>query len=330
MSHVYVLRHIQYPRFKIGKANDIISRSRNFHWDTIDFANSLGLAVPSEMDAYTLEKILHRTFRYASVSADDVIASGGSPDGASEWFDIGCWPRLLRYLQDNQDLHSHEIVDGESLALIVKKLSQPSEAARVREQLKNEKEARRIERQEAHLAFRRAQMAELEYGLRMIRPKLAEELEHHRKERNIVGICHGRYGRFLVLANATPSPSKEMLWRLPFQDTQYSYRHGGGSVIDGYKQITHSKGTICTASVPRLELDRDSTYEPDHIIYQVFQDELTWLRHLQEIPETWLDAIFPIGFVNLSGEMEEASDCAVECLMQLRREAELKELRPLL
>ena len=329
MSHVYILRHIHHPRFKIGKANDIISRARNFRWDTIDFSNSLGLSVPSEMDAYTLEKILHRTFQHARVSADEVIADGGSPDGASEWFAISCWPRLLRYLEDNHDLYPHEIVDGESMGLVVKKLAQPSEAALVREQLKSEKEARRIERREAHLALHRAQMAELEQGLRLIRPKLVEELEHHRRERNVVGICHGRFGSHLVLANVTPSPSKEMLWRIPFQETQYSYRHGGGSVIDGYKQITHSKGRICAVSVPRLVLDKDSTYETDNIIYQVFQDELTWLGHLQEIPETWLDAIFPISFANLSDEMEEASDRAVERLMQFRQEVALSELRPL-
>ena len=329
MSHVYILRHTQHPRFKIGKANDIISRARNFRWDTIDFSNSLGLSVPSEMDAYTLEKILHRTFRHARVSAEEVIAGGGNPDGASEWFAISCWPRLLRYLEDNQDLYPHEIIDGESMGLVVKKMAQPSEAALVREQLKSEKEARRIERREAHLALHRAQMTELEQALRLIRPKLVEELEHHRQERNVIGICHGRFGSHLVLASVAPSPSKEMLWRLPFQDTQYSKRHGGGSVIDGYKQITHSKGRVCTVSIPRLKLDKDSIYEPDNIIHQVFKDELTWLGHLQEIPETWLDAIFPIGFTKLSGEMEEASDRAVERLMQFRQEVALSELRPL-
>lgn len=329
MSHVYILRHIQQPRFKIGKANDIISRARNFRWDTIDFSNSFGISVPSEMDAYTLEKILHRTFRHARVSADEVIAGGGNADGASEWFAISCWPRLLRYLEDNHDLHPHEIIDGESLGLVVKKLTQPSEAALAREQWKSEKEARRVERQEAHLALHRAQMAELGQSLRLIRPKLVEELEHHRQERNVVGICHGRFGSHLVLACASPSPTKEMLWRLPFQDTQYSTRYGGGSVIDGYKQITHSKGRICAVSIPRLKHDKDSTYEPDNIIHQVFKDELTWLGQLQEIPETWLEAIFPIGFTKLRGEMEEASDRAVERLMQFRQEVALSELRPL-
>ncbi|MEA1030621.1 GIY-YIG nuclease family protein [Pseudomonas sp. N-137] len=328
-SHVYILRHVQHPRFKIGKANNIIDRARNFRLEAIDFSNSLGLSVASEMDAYALEKILQRIFRHASVDVGQVIASGGSRDGASEWFDVSCWSRLMRYLEDNRDLHPHEIVSGKSLALLVNKLLQPTEAALARAQLKKAKEARRIERQEALLAFRREQMVALEQSLRLVRAKLVEELEHHRRERNVVGVCHGRYGPFLVLANAKSLPTKEVLWRLELQDTQYKYHYGGGSLITGYKQLARSEGTICIVSMPRLELQEDSPFSTDRVIYHVFQDELTWIWNLREIPEVWLDAIFPIEFLHDTDLKGEESELAAERLMQAHREAGLTELSPL-
>lgn len=99
--HVYLLRHAQHPRFKIGKANDILSRARSFDWSSIDFDGSLGLSMASEAAAYSLERILHRTFHYARFPIDVVVSSGDRTDGASEWFDISCMPRLLRYLADN-------------------------------------------------------------------------------------------------------------------------------------------------------------------------------------------------------------------------------------
>jgi hypothetical protein len=328
-SHVYILRHVDQPRFKIGKANNIVGRARNFSWETIDFHNSLGLSVASEMDAYVLEKILQRTFHRASVKACDVIASGGSRDGASEWFDVSCWSRLMRYLEDNGDLHPHEVISGESLALLVNKLMQPTEAALARAQLKQEKDVRLIKREEARVEFHRKQMAELEDVLRLIRPKLRAELEHHRQERNVIGICHGRYGPHLVLVSSKPIPTQKMLWRLELLDTHYSYPSGGGSLINGYKQMTHAGGTICTVSVPRFAPREDSPFDSDHVIYKVFQEELTWLSDLRDIPEAWLDAIFPIGFIYDTDSKGGESDLAVERLMQVYREAALTDLRPL-
>ncbi|AZE10480.1 hypothetical protein C4K10_2200 [Pseudomonas chlororaphis subsp. aureofaciens] len=328
-SHVYILRHAQHPRFKIGKANDIIGRARNFRLEAIDFSNSFGLSVASEIDAYALERILQRIFRHARLDADQVIASGDGRDGASEWFDISCWSRLMRYLEDNRDLHPHEIVSGESLALLVNKLLQSTETVLARAQLKKEKEVRRIERQETQLLFRREQMVELEQNLRLIRLKLVEELERNRRERNVVGICHGRYGPFLVLANAKPLPAKEVLWRLELQDTQYRYHYGGGSLITGYKQLTRLEGTICVVSLPRLEPQEDSPFCTDRLIYHIFQDELAWIGHLRSIPEVWLDAIFPVGFLHDTDSKGEESELAAERLMQAHREAGLTELRPL-
>ena len=160
-SHVYILKDAFHQRFKIGKANNIVARARSFRWKSIDFSSSLGLVVASEEDAYAFEKILHRTFHYARLTTDQVLATGGLSDGGSEWFDTNCWPRLLKYLEDNHDLHPHEIVSGESLALLVTQITQSSERALARANLKAEKEARRIERLESQLELRREQMLSL-------------------------------------------------------------------------------------------------------------------------------------------------------------------------
>lgn len=103
-ENVYILRDLKHFRFKIGKANKILARVRSFRWESIDFHQSFGLRLVSETNAFTLEKILHRTFLLASVHPLEVVASGGSADGASEWFSTSCLPRLLQYLKDNQDL----------------------------------------------------------------------------------------------------------------------------------------------------------------------------------------------------------------------------------
>lgn len=292
-SHVYILRDVEHPRFKIGKANDILARARSFRLETIDFLKSLGLAVASEADAYVLERVLQRVFRHASIDVEQVIASGGGADGASEWFDISCWSRLIRYLEENRDLHPHETITGESLAVLVKSLSQSRDNAAARTLLKKEKEAHRIERQEAQRAFRHAQTIELEQKLCLIKPKLIEEIEHHRKERNVVGVCRGRYGSWLVLANAEAPPAGEMLWRLEISETHFKYRYGAGSIISCCKQSILPEGTICAVSVPWLDFQEGGSSEIGRTIHRIFLSEISWLRQLREIPEVWMDAIFP-------------------------------------
>jgi len=322
-SHVYILRDAQHPRFKIGKANDILSRARSFGWQTIDFSNSLGLSVASVSDAYTLEKILQRTFHLSHVDPEEVIASGGCTDGASEWFNLSCWPRLLRYLEDNRDLYPHEIVCGKTLAALVRKLLEPTEGALAREQLKKETQARQAERHEKQVAFRREQMTKLEQDLCLIQPKIRDEIEHHRLQRNVVGVCHGRSGASLVLASKEPMQSGALLWRLNHHDTQYSNYYGSGAVISSFRQMTYLGGTICAISLPQLESQEDSLLGRDHIIYKVFRDEFTWLRQLQDIPEAWLDSTFTRGLLAASDIDEEKSIQAADSLMGAHRRDEI-------
>lgn len=198
MSHVYILRDLKHPRFKIGKANDILVRARSFRWESIDFRRSLGLRLGSETDAYSLENVLHRTFCFASVNPLEVVASGGSADGASEWFNISCWARLLQYLKDNQDLHPHESITGDELASLLEKQRQPSEDVIAPEQLKMEKEARRLKREMEHLIYRHKQLEGIRASLEIVRPRIADEFERLKMNGSIVGICDTGMGSCLV------------------------------------------------------------------------------------------------------------------------------------
>jgi hypothetical protein len=326
-SHVYILKDAFHQRFKIGKANNIVARARSFRWKSIDFSSSLGLVVASEEDAYAFEKILHRTFRYARLTTDQVLATGGLSDGGSEWFDMNCWPRLLKYLEDNHDLHSHEIVSGESLALLVTQITQSSELALARANLKAEKEAHRIERLEVQLELRRKQMGEVKKILLSAQPKLFRELEHHRQERQIVGVCNGRYGNSLVLAARQSSEEKRFLWRLELQDTQYHYKHGGGSVITGVRQMSLAGGAICTVSLPRLELQEDGPFaDVNQLIHEAFDRELSWLRSLPTVSEEWLDLMLPVFW----DDPDEKDESAIEvCILEAIRHAQSIKLPPL-
>lgn len=294
-SHVYILRHLKHPRFKIGKANKILARARSFRWESIDFHQSLGLRLVSETDAYTLEKILHRTFRLANVDPLEVVASGGTADGASEWFSSSCLPRLLQYLKDNQDLHPHVMVSGGELAALLEKQLRPSQADVAREQLKKEKEARRIEREAELITFRHTQLEGLRASLKVIHPKISQELERQKQNGNIVGICDTSMGSYLVLADTVPLPSGTLLWGLKPLSTHYDYPRGGGSIMSSFSQMTWPKGTIFKVELPRAHLRDDSVSETDEIIYEVFREEFEWFNQLQRIPEEWMSAIFPRG-----------------------------------
>ena len=291
-SHVYILRDLKHPRFKIGKANNILTRARCFRLESIDFQRSFGLRIASESDAFTLEKILQRTFRYASVDPLEVVATGGSADGVSEWFNTSCWPRLLQYLKENQDLHPHDTISGGELAAMLEKQLEPSQAVIAREQQKQEKEARRIKRELVHSAYRLTQLEGLRASLTVVQPKITQELERQKHNGNIVGVCDTDMGSHLVLADEVPLPSGALLWGVKPLSTHYEYPGGGGSIMSGYSQMTCSDGTISKVGLPRAYLYSDSLSEIDKIIYEVLQEEFEWLKQLQSIPDAWMRVIF--------------------------------------
>lgn len=99
-SHVYILSHKSEPRFKIGKANVILSRVRTIGLDEFDLKASIAIEAPSEKKANIIEKSLHRLFDNWRISSDLIPVK----DGATEWFDAKCRPRLDAFIEGNLDL----------------------------------------------------------------------------------------------------------------------------------------------------------------------------------------------------------------------------------
>lgn len=97
MSYVYLIRHATEPRFKIGKSNEPIGRSKSFG-DDLDLENSLQIHLGHR--AYGIEKGLHAildAYRLPPVSTND---------GATEWFRLECWNRCLAFFEQHNDLIS--------------------------------------------------------------------------------------------------------------------------------------------------------------------------------------------------------------------------------
>lgn len=305
-SHVYLLRDKNHARFKIGKANNILSRARNFSWDCIDFSASVGLKVTTEAEAYALENILHRTFRHARLQVGDIIATGGSADGGTEWFDVSCWARLLQYLVDNQDLHNHEYVNGELLASEIVKIRQSSEGGLLRAAFKADQERLRDERMNERRKLHAEQLDLLRVCISNMWPKLRAELDYQRREKQIYGVTRGSS---LILVSDRSLERGEFLWRMDHLETHYRYAHGAGAVISSLRQMTRSLGTLCCISLPQLDLpDADSLSPAQRIIHEVLGEMLSWLRSLPIVDDDWLNFFMPLS----SEEEEEIDRCAVD------------------
>ncbi|MBH3388006.1 GIY-YIG nuclease family protein [Pseudomonas putida] len=304
-SHVYLLRDKSHARFKIGKANNILYRARNFSWDSIDFSTSVGLKVTTEAEAYALENILHRTFRHARLQVDYVIATGGPADGGTEWFDLSCWTRLMQYLVDNQDLHNQEYVSGELLASEIVKMRQSSEGGLRRAAVKADKERLPVERMNERRKLHAEQLDLLRVGILSMWPKLRAELDYQRREKQIYGVAQRSS---LILVSDRLLERGEFLWRMDHLETHYRYAHGAGAVISSLRQMTRSLGTLCCVSLPQLDLlDADSLCPAQRIIHEVLGDMLSWLRSLPIVDDDWLDFLMPLP----SDEEDEIDQCAV-------------------
>jgi len=98
---VYLLQHATESRFKIGKANDIYQRIPSIGgFDAFDLTSSLCIQLPTEKDAYKLEKSLHRLFGAFNLPVD----KSNRYSGDTEQFNTECFERVLKFLKDNCDL----------------------------------------------------------------------------------------------------------------------------------------------------------------------------------------------------------------------------------
>jgi hypothetical protein len=123
-SFVYLLQHASAPRFKIGKAVDIGARVRQLGLNRFDYAQSSALRVPSEADAFNLEKLLHRAFAKSRIASTDVVSGEGeSSDGDTEWFCLSCRPRVESFLLANRDIFEFEPVPSAALISLVRPLA---------------------------------------------------------------------------------------------------------------------------------------------------------------------------------------------------------------
>lgn len=143
------------------------------------------------------------------------------------------------------------MVSGGELAALLERQLQTSQADVAREQLKKEKEARRIEREAELIAFRRTQLEGLRASLKVIHPKIVQELERQKKNGNIVGVCDTSRGSYLVLADTVLLPSGALLWGLKPLSTHYDYPCGGGSIMSSFSQKSWPEGTIFNVELPR-------------------------------------------------------------------------------
>jgi hypothetical protein len=97
---VYLLVSIDGQRFKIGKAIDIHQRVTGIGGAAkFDFGKSACVAFSTESDAYRVERTLHRFFaRWRCVS------HGKHVPGGTEYFEVECYERVIRFLEENADL----------------------------------------------------------------------------------------------------------------------------------------------------------------------------------------------------------------------------------
>lgn len=87
-SFVYLLPHKNESRFKIGKANDVLSRAAVFS-DPLDLEKARMLHFPSEADACNAERMLHR------MASRFHVKDLPETCGYTEWYDTACFEALI-------------------------------------------------------------------------------------------------------------------------------------------------------------------------------------------------------------------------------------------
>jgi hypothetical protein len=98
-SSVYILVDTTNKRLKIGKANNVASRSKAFSdYSCIDYANSLEFICRDERSAYLIEKMLHARFDDHKIPKQDI----GNVDGRNEWFKISIQKQLVPFLGNDE------------------------------------------------------------------------------------------------------------------------------------------------------------------------------------------------------------------------------------
>lgn len=146
-SHVYLLVDRGGQRFKIGKANDVISRAKCLGLGIFDLDRSVGLMLPSEAHAFDMENALRRSFTRWRMTRAEVLEQGGPADGATEWMRVECLDRVLRFVEENGDIfQSTRLADLHSLVQKPKQGGGQAGAERQRPKAQTARERKALQR----------------------------------------------------------------------------------------------------------------------------------------------------------------------------------------
>ncbi|NLR74302.1 GIY-YIG nuclease family protein [Leeia aquatica] len=244
-SHVYLLRHRNGLRFKIGKANNIIRRARNFGLQDIDWDSSIGLEVSDEREAFRLERILLRAFEKCRLTAQEVVDDDGVLDGATEWMDAGSFARVDLFLQQGTDLFPHARITGarlreEVIALTASAIEKIAKRAH--------RKAEKLARSEALAARKRADDAAadaaLTTALRSAKDVLWQELLRHLDAGTIIGMATESNNWYLVLMGQDLGQD-ERIWRPSLRGTEFNWPRGAGNLVNSFSEYRSADVRVC-------------------------------------------------------------------------------------
>lgn len=113
---VYLLKHKTEPRFKIGKANDVLQRISSIGGrDCYDLIESRSIDARTPENACRVERILHRMFSTWQLPVD--IAQRFVGD--TEQFNIQCFGAVIAFVEANKALLDVGVVDALPLRQVV-------------------------------------------------------------------------------------------------------------------------------------------------------------------------------------------------------------------
>lgn len=296
-SHVYILAHASRPRFKVGKANDIVSRAKSFGWHNIDFTRSLGLELKSEDAAMKLEGALLRAFGDWRLSSDEVCSQGGSADGSSEWLRENCRQRLERFLDETKDLFPHLQRHGDELAEELNRRLPPSQTEIGRARRRQEKQAKEAAKQAAREVRAKFAADDQERALNEVAPKLMEELTRQVQLGTVVGICEDDSCLDIVLVGTGEFYE---VWRLGCFESTYEWVAGAGSLV-------RERAGIEVENVQVVRATLDLGTRRAGLWGQIFKPHIELLHSLPRIERPDLDAVFGPGEESIGARVAAAS-----------------------
>jgi len=310
-SHVYLLAHATHARFKVGKANDILSRARCFGWDEIDFQTSLGLELISEEKARDLERILHGAFGASRVPADEVRAQGGRTDGSTEWLRSECRPRLERLLDELQDLFPHKRCLGHDLAQELRRRQEPAVSADERTRRRQEKLDKAAAKLEERLERARLSDLDRERAMGTLTGPLMEELLRQKATGQLIGVCPDDHDCRVVLLRHGEHPKGD-IWGLGLRESSYRWISGSASMVTSSAWMTLESAQL---EVVSLSLGRSSS----PLKRRLFAEHLRLLHAAPRIDEAELDSIFGPGFLFDEETRDERHRAAEELALRHQR-----------